>query len=200
MLEKNVRETGRWTDRQSWGYLVFEFNTDPIHWYHPGVTSTLCVCVWRHSDKPLVQNTTPKCVCMCHVFVWVCVIDLGGAMEVETQSCLFSQTAKSMQSGFEWRQYTLLSSNVFVCVRDPAGNPRRQSAVGHYSSNLSAATINDNVVVAVATNTLVPLHLHLEREREIETNWSIWWERKGEEKSRKQRYSFYFSLVGVFCC
>lgn len=165
---------------------------------------------WRHQHSMCVclaslrQATCPKhnaqvcvhgCVCLC-----ACVIDLGGAMEVETQSCcLFSQTAKSMQSGFEWRQYTLLSSSAFVCVGDPARNPRRQSAVGHYSSNLSAATINDNVVVAVATNTLVPLHLHLEREGERGGNKREHMMRKGEKKSRKHRYSFYFTLVGVFC-
>lgn len=122
----------------------------------------MCVCVCECLAL-LRQDTCPKhnaCVCMC-------VIDLGGAMEVETQSCcIFSQTAKSMQSGFEWKEYTLLSPSVFVCVClwDPAGNPRRQSALSHYSSSVSVATINDNVVVAVATNTLVPLHLHLERE------------------------------------
>lgn len=162
----------------------------------------MCVCL-----ASLRQATCPKqnvqvcvhgCVCLC-----ACVIDLGGAMEVETQSCcLFSQTAKSMQSGFEWRQYTLLSSSAFVCVGDPARNPRRQCAVGHYSSNISAATINDNVVVALATNTLVPLHLHWERGRERWRQARAYDEKgreEGKERSRKHKYSFYFALVGVFC-
>lgn len=169
------RQTGRWTDSRSWGYLVFEFDTDPIHSNPPGVTSTLWVYVWRHSGRPLDQNTI-LCVC-------VCVIDLGGATEVETQSCcIFSQTAKSMQSGFEWKKRTRLSR---PCARlsDPDGNPRRQSAVGHYSSSVSATTISDNVAVAVATNRLVPLHLH--------------WERNGGSASEKQNERSTFSFFSL---
>lgn len=62
-------------------------------------------------------------------------------------------------------------------MSEPAGSPRRQSAVGHYSSSVSTTTINDNVVVAVATNTLVPLHLHLERGRK----------KRGEGERRRGR-------------
>ena len=174
------RQTARWTDSLSWPYLVCEFDTDPIHSNPPGVTSTLWVYVWRHSGRPLVQNT--NCVRAC---VWES--DLGGATEVETQSCcIFSQTAKSMQSGFEWKKCTRLSG---VCARlaDPDGNPRRQSAVSHYSSSVSATTISDNVAVAVATNTLVPLHLH--------------WERNGgsasERQSERSTFSFFSLLLSA---
>lgn len=159
----------------------------------------MCVCVSGVTQTSHLSKTQRPRVCVRLCVCWcACVIDLGGATEVETQSCcLLSQTAKSMQSGFEWRQYTLLSSTAFVCVGAPARNPRRQSAVGHYSSNLSAATINDNVVVAVATNTLVPLHLHLERERDGAEREHMM--RKREKRSRNPSHSFYFALAGVFC-
>lgn len=75
-----------------------------------------------------------------------------------------------------------------MCLPDPAGNPRRQSAVGHYSSSVSATTISDNVVVAVATNTLVPLHLH--------------WEGNGGSASERQngRHLFIFLSSAFHAC
>ena len=149
------------------------------------LSETQCLCV--HA-----------CVCVC-----VCVIDLGGAVEVETQSCcIFSQTAKSMQSGFEWKEYTLLPSDVlvWVCVWDPAGNPRRQSALGHYSSSVSAATINDNVVVALATNTRSTPFAFRERviEKEYKTRAGGWKERQKDRKKTRKIFVFVFSLLSPF--
>lgn len=94
-------------DRQSWSYFVFEFNTDPILRYQSGVKDTLwgCVSVWRHSGRPLAPNTVCLSVCMC--------VSHGGR---ETQLLHFYRTVKSMQSGFEWKKYTLLSSNKYVCT------------------------------------------------------------------------------------
>lgn len=168
-----VREPGWQRDRQAGGqtgshlvlWVQYWPNTLLPAWRHQHYVS-LCVCV-SASGVTETGHLSENTVC---ARAYECVIDLGGAREVETQSCcIFSQTAKSMQSGFEWKE----------CVRvsEPAGSPRRQSAVGHYSSSVSTTTINDNVVVAVATNTLVPLHLHLEGGREEERG-------RGEEKGK----------------
>lgn len=77
-------QTDRQTGRRSSGYLACKFNTDPIHWYPPGVASTIrvctSVCVWRRSDRPLAA-------CARCIYDECALIDLGGAGEVETPTC-----------------------------------------------------------------------------------------------------------------
>lgn len=114
-----------------------------------------CVCVhinvWRHSGKPLVQNT----MCLCDWFRW----SHGGRDRVVAFIFKLQNQCKVDLN----ERTTHCFHPTYVCVCE------QQTTVGHYSSDVSVATLNDDVVVTVATNKLMLLHLHLERERERET-------------------------------
>lgn len=160
-------------------------NTLVPSWRHQH-SMRVCVCLASLRQATCPKHNVQECV-------HGCVIDLSGAIEMQTQSCcLFSQTAKSMWSGFEWRQYTLLSFNAFVCVGDPDGNPRRQSTVDHYRSNHSAAKRPLMIMLLLPwLQCTVPLHLHLERD--MEKNRSISWE--GTEEKQQMTGFFYFPVA-----
>lgn len=150
----------------------------PEHCVH--VCAWVCVCIWECLAS-LRQATCPKhTVCVCDWFRW----SHGGRRRVVAFSAKLQNQCKMDLN----ERTTRCFHPMYLCVRlwDPAGNPRRQSALGHYSSSVSAATINDNVVVAVATNILVPFHLHLERDsygENTEVGYKI---RRGERKELKE--------------
>lgn len=168
---------------------------------------SVCVCLYTPgvTQTGHLSKTQYLCVCVpvCDWFRW----SHGGR---DTELLHFQPNCKINAKWIGMKGvHAAFIQCVCACVRlsDPAGNPRRQSAVGHYSSSVSTTTINDNVVVAVATNTLVPLHLHWEREkreskieREEKQKCKM---RKGEKSERGRGAPFDLSplcLVFLWMC